>query len=92
MHEVFNGIEDDFFNRLERLVVPASEYLVQPLETVELAVEVLGFGDAIAEEDERVVRFKLEFGGGELGIRNEADRERTLRIEVADHTMAEKQR
>ena len=55
-------------------------------------IQVLCFGDTVAEQDQRVFGLELQSGGFEIGFGDEADGERAFGVEFGDLALAQQER
>ena len=87
---------DRFENRLFQMVqgdgLLAGENLAKPGNPKHLFVGVLGISNAVAKEDECVVRLEFCTEGGVFRLKEHTDRARTFGEGLGDNTFTEKER
>ena len=76
--KILDGIDDSLLELIERRVVLAGKSFAEAGNTEHLLFGVHGFGDAVAEEDQRVAGLERHAGRGVFGFGNQADRKRAL--------------
>src|SRR5580704_9646249 len=89
--KVAHSVEDGPLQVFDRLGIAARHDFGQSGDLEQFVVGILSFSNAIAEENERVIRLKLQTRRRELRLRNEANRERTLGVEFAHLTIPQEQ-
>ena len=76
--EVLDRFENRLLEIIQRSVVPIGKSFTEPRDTIHLFVAVHGFGDTIAEQDQRVIGLEFHAGRHVMISRDEADRKRTF--------------
>lgn len=86
--KILHGLENTFLKLIEGTLGLASKDFAEAGDAEELLVRIHGFGDPIAEEDERVARFESQTSRRVFGLGDEPHRIRALAERFLGDAMA----